>query len=87
MDLPPFPEKDQLNGELHIDQTTVPTDLRCVEVHATTLPGQPRVQVDSERIKTHLEKTLWVTELDRPAPRLWLVRCHHRSVRLRLVLM
>ena len=70
MNLTPFPEEHQLNGELQIDQTT---NLRCVDVHTTTLPGQPRVQVDPASIKTHLEKTLWVRELDRLAPKLWLV--------------
>lgn len=86
MDLTPFPEEHQLNGELHIDQTRVSPNLRCVDGHATTLPGQPRVQVDSASINTHLEKTLWVTELDRLAPKLWLVSFHDCSVCLRLVL-
>ena len=86
MDLTPFPVEHQLNGELHLDQTRVPAILQCVDVQATTLPGQPRVQLDPVSIGTHLEKTLWVTELDRLAPKLWLVSFHDRSVWLSLVL-
>ena len=69
----PFPEEHELDSQLRLDTSQLPVLLRCKDESDTTLPGQPRVQLDSEELDKYLEKEISVTQLDEMAPKLWLV--------------
>lgn len=73
MDQIPFPESHQLDGQLRLDLSKVPTELSCVDQGCKTLPGQPRVLLDRVELDKYLRKELSLPELNRLAPMLWLV--------------
>jgi hypothetical protein len=68
-----FPEEVELNRELKISQSTYPYALVRTDPNTTTLPGQPRIELDTTSIANFLAKDLLTPELDRLAPKLWLV--------------
>jgi hypothetical protein len=70
-----FPEEVELNRELKISQSTDRYALVRTDPNMTTLPGQPRIELDTTRIANFLVKDLVTPELDRLAPKLWLVSC------------
>jgi hypothetical protein len=70
-----FPEEVELNRELKILQPTDRYALVRTDPNTTTLPGQPRIELDTTSIANFLMEDLLTPELDRLAPRLWLVGC------------
>ena len=73
MDKEPFPEEHELEEELQFDRSKLPAMLCRTDQNDTTLPGQPRVQLNSDELDIYLAKELSVPELDKLAPKLWLV--------------
>ena len=69
----PFPEECELNSQLQLDCSKLPALLSCKDHTYTTLPGQPRVQLESEELDKYLDQEISVPQLDELAPKLWLV--------------
>lgn len=70
-----FPEEVELNSELKISHSTDRDALVRTDPNSTTLPGQPRIGLDITSITNYLVEDLLTPELDRLAPKLWLVCC------------
>ena len=70
----PFLMEYQLNRQLQLDRAKTPPALRCTDAHWTTLPGQPRIELDNGiQLNRFLQNDLCTPELDRLTPHLWLV--------------
>jgi hypothetical protein len=79
----PFSEAHQLNQELELDKSIAPTVLRRVypaqlahgaDAVSTALPGQARVELRAPDLDEYLHEEFLVPQLDKLAPKLWLVR-------------
>ena len=68
-----FPVDHQLNGDLQYGQFEGPSMLRRTNAKFSTLPGQPRIRLDQAELQKYLRSELLLPELDRLAPKLWLV--------------
>ena len=74
MNLMPIPENFQLNNELWFHSTQGSAALCRIDRAKKTLPGQPRVHLESSELIEYLEKDLLLPQLDHLAPHLWLVQ-------------
>ena len=83
MDQIPFPEDSQLCSQLRLDRSKTPAELCHNNNSRTTLPGQPRVQLDPRELESYLREELLTPQLDQLAPKLWLVcpNPHHKVTR------
>ena len=68
-----FPVDHQLNDELRFDQVGGELGLRRSNAKYSTLPGQPRVRLDQHELQKYLQSEFLLPQLDRLAPKLWLV--------------
>ena len=69
----PFPEIYQLNSQLRYDRSEVTAKLCRIEHDCKTLPGQPRIRLDSPELDDYPGNNLLLPQLNRLAPKLWLV--------------
>ena len=81
LELCPFLEIHQLNKQLHFGSIGTWGRLRRTDNNPNTLPGQPRVQLETDALREYLKAELLTPELDRLAPKLWLV-CTPQSIQL-----
>lgn len=73
MNVVPFPEDCQLNHELRLDDSAGVITLHRNDPSLTSLPGQARIELGSAGLREYLEKEFLVSQLDKLAPKLWLV--------------
>lgn len=70
----PFSSEVELNKQLELGVVTQDANIRRSDGSSTSLPGQPRVALtDSVDLKQYLTEEHSTTDLDKLAPKLWLV--------------
>ena len=80
--LVPFTKKTQLNDQLEVITSKASNQMSLVrtdDTQCTSLPGQPRVSINSSSLYCYLEKEFLTPDLDTLAPHLWLVATQSSS--------
>ncbi|KAI9855735.1 MAG: hypothetical protein M1824_005895 [Vezdaea acicularis] len=77
----PFTQEQELNQELYIEGAGNARRIRSKSAKddKSTLPGQPGIELDSQRFFSYLEHELFTPDLNKMSPCLWLVATQSSS--------